>query len=295
MAVAAVALTALSSCTDDYSYTPETEDGNAKVYFSNQLVSVYDVPAEKTTLSIPLSRNGKDGELTVPVTVTSVKNYFTAAKTEVTFKSGEQKADVVLNYDPKTMPVGQNDTVTVKIDPNYASNFGDASYTFVAGMSGYEDMADSCVYTDDCLAALLGVPNAKYKVRIQKNTVNEGWYRLVNAYGEAYPYNDPSNYDASKDYYMEIDASDPDFVYVVGGEQGCEYGAGMTTILSYVQYYMMNGYSLDVVKAKKPELFGKLKDGVITMPASSMIVQMPQLGTKLVGTGMFRIQLPPEK
>lgn len=292
MAVAAVALTALSSCTDDYSYTPETEDGTSKVYFSNQLKTAYDVSTEKTTLSVPLSRNDKGGALTVPVTVTSTKNYFTAAQAEVTFKEGEQNADVVLNYDPQTMPIGQNDTVTVTVDPKYASNFGDASYTFAAGMSGYEDMADSCLYTDDCLASLLSVPNAKYKVRIQKNVAKNGWYRLVNAYGAAYPYNDPSNYDAANDYYMEIDASDPDFVYVVGGEQGCDYGAGMTTVLSYVQYYMMNGKSLDDVKAAKPELFGKLKDGVITMPAKSMIVLMPQLGQQLVGSGMFKIQLP---
>ncbi|MBQ8938411.1 MAG: hypothetical protein IJ066_11980, partial [Bacteroidaceae bacterium] len=121
-------------------------------------------------------------------------------------------------------------------------------------------------FRDDLVAGTYGADPITYEVEIQKNIVEEGLYRLVNPYGEAYPYNDPGDWDTTKDYYMVIDATDPDYVWVPAFETGLNWGNGPMTIAGYVQLYLDNGNSMAVIKANAPELFGTLEDGVFTFP-----------------------------
>lgn len=48
-----------------------------------------------------------------------------------------------------------------------------------------------------------------YEVRIEENVKTPGLYRLVNAYGPPYINANEQNYDFTKNYYIEIDGTDP--------------------------------------------------------------------------------------
>ncbi len=132
-------------------------------------------------------------------------------------------------------------------------------------------------YTDDCITTFfamyeegdLAVP---YDVEIQENTAQPGLYRLVNPYGEAYPFNDPGDWDTTQDYYMEVNACDPDGVYIEAFDTGCDWGYGDFLICSLAAYWMENGYSLEEEKMYGD--CGTLNNGVITFPIEGMCIGM---------------------
>ena len=59
---------------------------------------------------------------------------------------------------------------------------------------------------------------------------------------------------------------------------------------------MEGGASLDLIKSKKPEWFGTLKDGIITMPAKSLLISMANYNDgglyEANKSGLFAIALP---
>ena len=92
------------------------------------------------------------------------------------------------------------------------------------------------VYTENILAALYGIDTQVYEVEILASTKNPGLYRMKNAYGEAYPYNDPGDWDTSMDYYLEINAQDPQLVYVDKQETGLAWKEGPFAVQSLASY-----------------------------------------------------------
>ena len=98
-------------------------------------------------------------------------------------------------------------------------------------------------YTEDCLTTFFNVANETYSVEIRQNKDNPGLYRMIHpyaAYGAA----------TDKEYYIEIDATDPEGVYIPGiYGTGFEAGYGEVSITSMAYYYMANqGVSLEDVK-----------------------------------------------
>lgn len=152
------------------------------------------------------------------------------------------------------------------------------------------------LYREDLIGTWFGVETQEYSLEIREHETKKGVYRVINPYGAAYPYNDPGDWDDSKDYYIEINAQDPDFVYVETSELGFDWGYGMFSTTSYVAYLIANGNSLETIKSADPGIFGKLKDGIITMPASGMLLSMADYNgggwsySNL--NGLFRVALP---
>ena len=133
----------------------------------------------------------------------------------------------------------------------------------------------------------------EYEVEILENSLAPGYYRLVNPYGEAYPYNDPGDYDTDKDYYLEIHAEDPEGVWIPLAQSNMHWGDGYFTMGSYAAYLMDYGYTLEELKGYG--VTGTLVDGVITFPAGGlMIAEQNYNGGQLYrinGAG-FRVTLP---
>lgn len=150
------------------------------------------------------------------------------------------------------------------------------------------------LYTEDFLYGLFnGMENLTYEVEVQESEDNPGKYRLVNPYGAAFPYNEEGDYDATQDYYMVIDAQDPEGVYIPLQGVGCDWGYGEWTVYSYAAYYLDNGYTAEQVK--EAGLFGTLADGVITFPEKSLLITASGLGGKLYTgntAGAFKVVLP---
>jgi len=153
-------------------------------------------------------------------------------------------------------------------------------------------------YTEDIICSLFGVEDVTYEVEVEENMTTPGLFRLKNPYGAAFPYNEPGDWDASRDYYLEIHAEDPTAVYIEEQELGLDWNYGMFRIISYAAYYMQVGYDKEIIKAN--DFFGTLTDGVITFPkANSFLVAMPSIqdgdwsysGNR---NGGFRLVLPAE-
>ncbi|MBP5514921.1 MAG: hypothetical protein J6Y04_09140 [Bacteroidaceae bacterium] len=266
-------LVALTACSDDDGkYTPAEKLANAQVFFSNELPSTQDIAIDGTSFVVPINRVNTDGELTVQLNVEQDEASLFNIPSSVTFADGESVAYITITYDPATQEYDALHPITISIaEESYTTPYGDTSYTFQAGpLAPWEDMGNA-IYREDLISTWYGVDNLEYEVPIQKNSLVEGLYRLVNPYGATYPYNDPGDWDTSKDYYMVVHAEDPEFVWVEESNTGTDWGKGNFNFISYVAYFMQNGNSLEAVKAARPDLFGKLENGVITMPQRAML------------------------
>ncbi len=128
------------------------------------------------------------------------------------------------------------------------------------------------LYTDDLVGPLYGLSRLSYWIPIQKNTMSEGLYKLINPYHEAFPYNEEGDWDDSKDHNIVIDATDPDVVIIPQQGTGTNWGYGEMYILSLGQYYLDKGYSVEEIIAGAGDVFGKLAGGKISFAKSTLMV-----------------------
>lgn len=149
--------------------------------------------------------------------------------------------------------------------------------------------------TDDYVTALFEVGNQTFPVRIQERTDISGLFRLVNAYSDNYPVNEPGEWHTDKDYYIIIDATNPNQVYIPDFcETGMEWGYGMFGIWSYAGYFKSKGYTDDDVR----NYFGTYANGVITFPVDALLISLAEYedGTLYYSNrnGLFKLVLNPD-
>lgn len=286
-----LAAVTLASCSSDDDYTKATVTG-PQVYFSSDLVNQYEISVDGNTINIPISRVDVSSAQTVALQST-VANDMYSVPASVSFNSGEKTTNIPVTYDPNRIEYGRYDDITITIsDAASVSDWGISEYSFKAGVTAWVKMSGKATYREDLVTSTWSVDPQVYQVDIERNVVEEGKYRLVNPYGAIYPYNDPGDWDTSKDYYLEIDATDPNFVHIPRTQLGVDWGYGMWETLGYADYYVENGNPLDAVKQARPDLFGTLKDGVITMPAGSVLFQYGGGLRVANGSGLFAVALP---
>lgn len=302
IAVAALVTVAMAACTSDYEYdTPEALKG-AQVYFSNTLPSKIEVNKESGNFDVTLSRQNTEGELTVPLMFTADEGNIYTVPSTVTFADGEATANIHITFNPDELVYGNYVGGTISFDAdNFSTPFGATSYQFKAGASAYEDVeGGKGKFRDGLISALYGIEVLEYDVQIQQDAHTPGIYRVVAPYGQkgwsgANPwYTEFDENESNTD--MIIDATDPDFVYIKG-----TFNTGVTlnssegdiSAISYVQFLLDNGNSLDLIKSKKPELFGTFKDGVFTFPAKSILMYLGSDGPYYGNSdGMLRVAMP---
>lgn len=282
------ALTALfvGACTDEYSYEgagePDSED-NVGVYFpSTNPTSIEVEPTEACEFTFNVRRYNKNGAQAVPLKVTTnTDDVFTVPAT-ANFADGDSVATVEVSF--SRAEIGKNYTLTLTCDSTYYSTYKqgslqysvsasrvkwvDAGFYYAEDGSKVEGYAN---YTEDLVTTFWSsAGNPTYPVKLQERDDKPGYFRLVNAYGAAYPNNDVGDYDDSKDYYILIDATDPDAVYIPSAcEQGCDWGYGNFYVHSVAGYYISRG------KTDSAEgYYGTYKNGKITFPAGALLFGM---------------------
>lgn len=287
-----VAAFTLASCSDDDSYEKATVSG-PQVYFGDQLPATIEISPDASSFNVPINRVDASGALTVNLTA-SVDNPMYSVPSSVSFNAGETTVNIPVTYDPSKIEYGRYDEITISVgDASQTSSWGISEYKFTAGKTEWVKMSGKATYREDLVTSTWAVDNLVYKVDIEKSVVTEGLYRLVNPYGAVYQYNDPGDWDTSKDYYLTIDASDPNFVHVPYSELGVDWGYGMWYTMGYIDYSAQDkGLSIEDLKSAAPQYFGKLADGVITMPVKGMVFNYGG-GLQYANTsGMFAIALP---
>ncbi len=169
---------------------------------------------------------------------------------------------------------------------------GYAQFEFTTGGSKWQSLG-MAQYTEDIMPFYNSeIPNVTYEVEVQQSTETAGLYRLVYPYGAAYPLNEAGDYETSKNYYLEINAVDPQGVYIPMQAQGLDWGYGMLIVYSYAGYYLDGGNDFEAIKAAG--YCGTLENGVITFPAGKLLATMVDL-PDLYDTnnnGAFKVVLP---
>lgn len=165
------------------------------------------------------------------------------------------------------------------------------SFEFSAGTDRWMSLG-TALYTEDLMTTLYKVDNPTYEVEIQENSENPGVYRLVNPYGEAYPYNEPGDWDDSQNHYLVINAQDPEGVFIDQQKMRLNWGDGALIISSLAANYLGQGATLEEVKAKG--VCGSLTDGVITFPVKSLLCTLESETSFYYGNinGAFKVVLP---
>lgn len=292
--IAAVAGFAFASCSSDDNYSWASQESGAQVYFSSELPSTITVSKSESSFNITVNRVDSSAQLSVPLNVTKNTSTIYTIPSAVEFAAGSKTANLTITYNPDDVEYGVYDTITVQLGSN-TTVYGISDYTFNVGATEWVSYG-TAQYREDCMTTFFDVDNIVYEVPIERNIVTDGVYRLVYPYGSLYGYNDVGDYDTSKDYYMTIHAEDPDMVWIEGGETGMNWSYGMISIISYVQYYLQNGNSLDDIKVNAPQYFGKLENGVVTMPEQSMLIGMADYNDGGMyyanSNGLFAIAFP---
>ena len=288
---------AISSCTSDYDYTGAPKVAN-EVYFSNTQQSKIELSKSNSSFVVTLHRVETKGELTVLLNYTPDEGSIFSVPNHVTFADGEAEAPITITYNPEDLQYGTYNGGTISVaNEDYDTTYGIGSFTFEAGATEWMDIntnKSTGAFRDDAISSLLGIDPPTFDVKIQKSVVEEGKYRILNPYkawADEYAEENEATYDGA-DHYWVINATDPDYVYFEPCETGVDLGLGAVTATSFVANYLSQGVTLDKIKTAKPELFGKLEKGVITMPAKSLLLIM---GEKMYygGTnGLFSVALP---
>lgn len=120
------------------------------------------------------------------------------------------------------------------------------------------------LYTEDFVGSLFGVDPVTYEVEIEENNDTPGLYRMIYPYDGKFPHNADGDWDTSATYNVEVNAEDPEGVYILPQSIGIDWGYGPTAIASMGGYYLASGDPYDELKAEG--YFGTLVDGVITLP-----------------------------
>lgn len=294
VALSAIVALTLASCTDKYEYDAESAYVSGdQVYFSNEMSNIIETPTTENSFNVQVGRANSTGALTVPVTIVMEEGcIYTCNATQVSFAPGQSTANLTFTYDPEQVVYGTYYDISIMLNPTSGTPYGKSTYSFKAGMTEWVKMAGKAIYREDLVNAAWSVENLLLSVDIEESVVNTGMYRLVNPYGKDYPYNEPGNWDDTKDYYLLIDATDPDFVHIPRSELGADWSYGMWQAIGYADYFFEKGNSWDVIKSNRPDLFGTFKDGVITMPAGSVLFDYG--GGLLVSnnSGLFAVALP---
>ena len=158
------------------------------------------------------------------------------------------------------------------------------------------------LYTEDFVGSVFGADPVEYEVEIEENNETPGLYRMLYPYDGKYPYNEEGDWDASAIYNVEVNAEDPEGVYILPQAIGIDWGYGPMSIASMGGYYISGGNAVEDVKAAG--YLGTLVDGVITLPVLETTASdgspMQFQGVTIMGSstyygatnGAFKLVLP---
>lgn len=138
-----------------------------------------------------------------------------------------------------------------------------APFEYYGGGANPWQSLGTAYYTDDFISGLYGAEPVTYEVQIEENSDSPGLYRMLSPYGAIYPYNEDGDYDTSAPYNIEVNAEDPEGVFIETQATGVDWGDGPMFIQSWGARYLA-AYDLETVKANG--LLGTVVDGVITLP-----------------------------
>lgn len=273
--IAALAAIALTSCSEG-KYWDEPSNPSLVYAFPKTAATVALSGSESlSSYELPITRNTTGAEQTIDVTATVSDKEVLSAPATVTFANGSATANYVIGINSDKMVIGKTYTATLKLPTPAVTGDSIAlgasnTFTFTISKSWTWKSLGWVLYTDDFISSLYGVPEIPtYYVPIQEAEGSNGLYRLVNPYGAYFPYNEPGDWNASKTSYLEINAQNPQKVYIPQCAQTLNWGDGA------LQCYSIAGLRLAQGNPAAAEgNYGTLVNGKITFPAKSLLAAL---------------------
>lgn len=225
---------------------------------------IFITPSEQTFAVVGVTK-GEDAKTVKAVVVEASVDPAAVADA---IASGDIEATDVeddIVYVPTDGLTGSLQIVTVSLDGDVVKEIDAVPFEYYGGGSNPWVSLGMGLYCDDFIAPLFTKEGEAitYEVEILESTEKPGLYRLVNPYGAAFPLNEPGDYDPNATTYVEIDATDPDGVFILPQSIGLDYGYGPMSICTEGGRYLSN---YDFETLKEYGYFGKLQDGVISFP-----------------------------
>lgn len=305
--VAVASVFATFSCSEDDSYTPAEPETGVKpyVYFSeNNETTLSLEPTAPAELTFTVCRQDTKDAIEMPLIVTENTSNVFNVPSSVSFAAGEESVDVTVTF--PDAPIGTPCSLTVGFSSEYTgiyySGIGQQTFTvnrvkwnnvgYVVSQSG-EKIEGWAMFTDDYVTGFFGVQNVSYPIEVQERDDVRGLFRLKNVYGASYPYNEPGDYDDTQDYYITIDATNPNKVYIPElTDLGFDWGYGNFYIWSLAGYYLNKGNA-----ASAEENYGTYKNGAITFPKDALMIAMKDYNDMGLYTcnssGLWKVVLDP--
>ena len=268
----------MASCDDTKDFDGYTVyDGTVpSVYFQVQPAQDIVIGDNDTQFSFNVYRDNKGAAETVNLTWSGDYTGFNVPSS-VTFENGSDVAKATVTFSTSEIQGNHQFDMTVTIAGTENSAFTQSSLTFYALYTTWFDLGNA-VYTDYWVGTFFGVENIAYEVKVFEHPINKGLYRVANPYGEAYPYNDPGDWDDTKDYFLYVNASNPSQVFISDADgnpaffySGMDWGYGEFIMTTFASYYLRNGNA-----ASAAPYFGSMEDGVIYLAGSSTLCAMAE-------------------
>ena len=305
LAFAAFALAACSG--DDDELAPgewNAAENYANVAFEKLQTSEELDPADATDAFIKVTRQNTSGAITVPVKiVTNTDDVFTVDP--LTFADGEAEANLSFHF--PDAEVGKPYTLEVEIsDPKFVSEYTSVStYSYTVTRVKWNDVSyiinngqkiyGYAAYTEDLVTTFFAVPNLTFPTRLQERDDMPGYFRMVNTYGANYPALEEGQWDPENDYYIYIDATDPDKVYI---PEACNTGMDV----NYGFCYVWSMVGLGMKRERQDYIdgnYGTYENGVITFPKGALLFGMEKYNDlgfyDSNNNGAFRLVVDPDK
>ena len=301
--VMAMALTAgfFASCSTEGVWEPYDTTSEPTYSFEQKASNYVLTPVDTVRqIVVKVFRNNTNGNVTLPLDVTLSHSILTIDTTAAVFVDGKDFAELVIDVDYDNIALGSKYTANIAfvVDslnyfPHNASITGNSSASISILVEYNWQSIGKALYTEDVAGSPgFGLQCLTYEVEVEQAVENPNIIRMKNAYGAAFPYNEPGDYDTKKDYYITFNCEDPEGVYIDGWcEMGMDWGYGMFSMTSYGYYMMANGYPFETVKAAG--LMGTLdEDLCITFPVKGLVVQMADWGMAYANlNGAFKLDL----
>lgn len=285
IAVGAVALLAASlatSCSEGQ-YWDAPANNAATVSFPKPAATI-GILADQTFdgYDLMLTRANTGAAATVDLTVTNPNPEVITAPSTADFAAGKSETSVKITVNTSAMAIGKTYSVTITAPGEVPDSVGPGEsispaanhkFTFKISKNYTWKAIGWMAYTDGFVSTFYGVEDATYMVPVEvpEQAEGNGIYRLVNPYGEYYPYNEPGDFSGTS--YLEINARNPAQVYIpTPQEQGMNWGEGNFIMGSIAGLRLNQGWSDE--RIAEAGLWGTLANGKITFPAGTLIVGM---------------------
>ena len=303
-AASLLAMMFIVSCSDNDDFNPgEQPQAGFQEFAFCEDQNLQLAPEDPTTVTLTATRVDSLKAADVPIEVLVNDDSVFVVPATIHFNEGDSVANFDINF--PNAEVGKTYKLTIAVnDPKYTCEYSTSKSVTVTlvrvkwnDVGYYLNNAGAKIegyvmFTEDFLTTFYGVQNIPYPVRMQERADRPGYYRLVNPFGAAYRYNDAGDWDDSKNYYMYINATNPEKVYIE------RYNSEMSWKYGQFIFHSLAGYYLERDRADlAEEYFGKIENGSITFPASSLLIAMTGYNNGGLYTantnGAFKIVIDP--